>query len=35
MLDFPYFYVDFGMSHGFAHIIEDSKKFDQNFAFVF
>lgn len=30
----PYFWVDFGMESGFAHIIEDQQLFPSNFAQV-
>lgn len=32
--NFPYFYVDFGMKFGYAHVIEDEQKFSRNFAHV-
>ena len=30
----PYFFVDFGMQPGFAHIIEDEQRFPDAFAQV-
>lgn len=30
----PYFWVDFGMDPGFAHVIEDQQLFPRNFAEV-
>lgn len=30
----PYFFVDFGLQPGYAHVIEDEKIFPQNFAQV-
>lgn len=30
----PYFWVQFGMDSGFAHVIEDEERFPDNFAFV-
>lgn len=32
--EFPYFYVDFATSGGFAHVIEDEKKFSRTFGRV-
>jgi hypothetical protein len=32
--NFPYFYVDFNMAFGYAHIIEKEKNFSDNFAYV-
>ncbi|EAR94086.1 CwfJ carboxy-terminal 1-like protein (macronuclear) [Tetrahymena thermophila SB210] len=29
---FPYFYVDFGLRYGYAHVVEDEKAFSKNFA---
>jgi hypothetical protein len=29
---FPYFYVQFGYSAGFAHVIDDEGKFDRDFG---
>lgn len=31
---FPYFYVEFGLDGGFAHVIEDEEKFPRTFARV-
>ncbi|KAK1398451.1 Zinc finger CCCH domain-containing protein 59 [Heracleum sosnowskyi] len=30
--DFPYFHVEFGLSKGFAHVIDDDTKFKSNFG---
>lgn len=30
----PYFWIDFGMEPGFAHVIEDQQLFPRNFAEV-
>lgn len=30
--NFPYFYVQFGYTDGFVHVIDDEKKFDPNFG---
>ncbi|KRX06794.1 hypothetical protein PPERSA_11439 [Pseudocohnilembus persalinus] len=30
--NFPYFYVDFGLSYGYAHVIENEAEFSKNFA---
>lgn len=30
----PYFYVDFGMTPGFAHVVENERIFPNNFAQV-
>lgn len=30
----PYFWVQFGMDSGYAHVIEDEERFPDNFAFV-
>lgn len=30
----PYFWIDFGMESGFAHVIEDQRLFPKNFAQV-
>lgn len=31
----PYFWVHFGMSMGFAHVIEEQERFPENFAQVY
>ncbi len=33
-LGFPYFYVDFNMEFGYAHIVEKEKSFDSNMHMV-
>lgn len=30
--NFPYFYVQFGYSCGYIHVVDDEKKFDGNFG---
>ena len=34
LIDFPYFYVDFGTQFGYAHIIEKKDRFNVLFAHV-
>ena len=34
LLDFPYFYIDFDTTYGYAHILEKPKDYDKNFAHV-
>ena len=30
--NFPYFFVEFGLSVGFLHVIDDEEKFDKDFG---
>ena len=30
--NFPYLHVEFGISDGFVHVIDDEQKFDRNLA---
>lgn len=30
--NFPYFFVEFGLSAGFLHVIDDEDKFDKDFG---
>ena len=29
---FPYFFVEFGLSSGYVHVVDNEKKFDQDFG---
>lgn len=33
-IGFPYFFVDFNLAFGYAHVVEDEKNFSANFAHV-
>ena len=32
--DFPYFFIDFDTTYGYAHVIEKTKEYDRNFPHV-